>query len=123
MKTNRTNTLLPNGSPRYVRIYDNGGETFDRFTCCYTGRYNSSAHRNGQRQLARYLFVGMSEHPFSPVGFGQHGDNEHQIDTNKHGFAPAMGRKCHLGKRIPFADLPADCQALVLKDYKEIWSL
>jgi len=44
-------------------------------------------------------------------------------DVNKAGFAPAIGRKCHLGKRIAFADLPPDCRKLVLSDYKEIWNL
>lgn len=34
---------------------------------------------------------------------------------------PAIGRKCHLGRRIRFQDLPADCQKLVLSDYREIW--
>jgi hypothetical protein len=34
-----------------------------------------------------------------------------------------MGRKNHLGKRIPFNQLPADCQRLVLSDYRSIWNL
>jgi len=43
--------------------------------------------------------------------------------VNKAGFAPAMGRKNHLGKRIPFSELPPDCQRLVMQDYREIWNL
>ena len=31
-KTQRKENLLPQGTPRYVRCYDNGGETADRYT-------------------------------------------------------------------------------------------
>ena len=117
MKTNkRTNALLPNGIPRYVRCYDNGGETLDRYTVCYTGHY--------RKRGDWWDYVAMSANPYYPQGVGRHGQSEfRQIDVNKSGFAPALGRKCHLGKRIPFADLPADCKALVLRDYREIWGL
>jgi hypothetical protein len=65
----------------------------------------------------------MSASPFHPQGFGQHGESKRQIDVNKSGFAPAMGRKNHLGTRIPFYALPMDCQNLVLRDYRNIWNL
>jgi hypothetical protein len=45
--------------------------------------------------------VGMSSNPFHPQGFGQH--------------CSAMPGK-HLGKRVPLASLPPDCQALVGQD-------
>lgn len=53
----------------------------------------------------------MSSMPFHPQGFGQHGEIED----------PRGGK--HLGKRIKFAELPEDCQKLVVSDYKDIWSI
>ena len=75
-----------------VHIYDNGGKTFDRFTAVYL-----KMPENRGMFSAR----GMSEHPFHPQGFGQ--------------FCTAMDGK-HLGKRIKFENLPADCQKLVKQD-------
>jgi hypothetical protein len=66
------------------------------------------------------MYVGMSANPFHPQGFGQHGGHAYPIDA-KDGWAPAIGRKCHLGTRIPFDKLPPDCQKLVRDDYKDIW--
>jgi hypothetical protein len=111
---NRIKALLPNGLPKCIRAYDNGGETADRYTVVYTGRYRG----NGNFQC-----VGMSASPFHPQGVGMHGEHPQQIDVNQWGFAPAMGRKNHLGKRIPFVELPPDCKTLVLSDYRSIWGL
>lgn len=121
----RIQSLLPNGVPRYVRCYDNGGKTFDRYTVVFTGNYRNIPGRRCRAKYGPLDFqnVGMSEHPFHPQGFGQHGESERQIDVNKDGFAPAIGRSNHLGKRILFVELPADCQKLVLRDYREIWRL
>lgn len=124
---NRTERLLPKGCPRYVRCYDNGGETCDRYTVCFTGNYRKqftdpeTRKHHGPREWFQY--VGMSGAPFHPQGFGQHGESQRQIDVNKSGFAPAIGRKNHLGRRIHFADLTEDCRKLVLSDYREIWKL
>lgn len=101
----RLTRLMPKGEPRYVRCYDNGGETFDRYTVVFTGNYK------GRTEC---VYVGMSENPFSPQGFGQHGSSEHVIDWPSYS---------HLGKAIKFADLPKDCQELVISDYKEFWNL
>jgi hypothetical protein len=100
--------------PRYIRCYDNGGETADRYTVVFTGRYRK---KHGDQ----FIYVGMSARPYHPQGFGQHGSSEHQIDVNKWGFAPAIGRKNNLGKRIPYSAMPADCQKLVMDDYADIW--
>ncbi len=87
--------------------------SIDRFTVCYTRKQGG-----GQ-------YVAMNCAPFHPQGFGQHGEgsNGRSVDVNKWGFAPAIGRKNHLGRRIAFADLPPDCQRLVLSDYKAIWGI
>jgi hypothetical protein len=76
-----------------VKIYDNGGKSFDRFTAVYLDQ--------PERQPKTFAARGMSSNPFHPQGFGQ--------------WTYAMiGR--HLGKRIDFHSLPEDCQKLVLSD-------
>ena len=109
----RMQRLMPQGIPRYIRIYDNNGESFDRYTAVFTGKY---------RENGWFQYVAMSESPFYPQGFGQHGESRTQIDAPQ-GWAPAIGRKNHLGIRIPFSKLPIDCQKLVMEDYKDIWNL
>ena len=115
---NRRERLLPDGTPKYVRCYDNGGKSFDRFTVVFTGRYR---HNTG----GQFIYVGMSCHPFHPQGFGQHGSSDTQIDTRPGGWAgPSIGRKHEtLGTRIGFNELPPDCQKLVMSDYCDLWSL
>ena len=111
----RLESLLPDGKPKWVRCYDNGGRSFDRYTVVYTGTYT-------RRTGGLHGYVGMSSNPFHPQGFGQHGESDNSIDAPL-GWAPAIGRKCHLGTRIPFEDLPEDCQKLVTNDYLDLWGL
>ena len=106
---------MPGGIPRWIRCYDNGGRSFDRYTVVYTGRY---ACRSGCD------YVAMSAHPFHPQGFGQHGSARWPIDVVGNAWGgPAIGKSCHIGKRIAFTDLPADCQTLVLTNYRALWHL
>ena len=81
-----------------IRIYDNGGKTFDRYTVIYMDF--------PERMTGVYEAVGMSTNPFHPQGFGQH--------------CTAMPGK-HLGKRIQFKDLPDDCKRLVWYDLEEYY--
>ena len=107
-QTTRRNSLLPNGVPKYIRCYDNGGETFDRYTVVYTGRYTHKTNRS-------FWYVSMSTNPFNPQGFGQHGESE---------FRPIdRPRYRHLGKKIKWESLPANCQKLVLSDYCDLWDI
>jgi hypothetical protein len=104
-----------------VRCYDNGGESADRYTVCFTGNAGTIRDDSGRRWSQ---YRGMSAHPRDPQGFGQWGENcGPHLDVNASGFAPAIGRKCHLGTRIPFASLPPDCRRLVLDDYVELWGI
>lgn len=120
MKSNRTERLMPGGIPRWIRCYDNGGETADRYTVCFTGK--ASVERSGSR--TEYPYRAMSSDPCHPQGVGLWGANPwRHCDVNKSGFAPAIGRKCHLGERIPFQLLPDACKRLVVQDYREIWKL
>ena len=106
----RYERLVPNGTPRYVKIYDNGGETFDRYTCVFTKK--SIVSKEQRRHYGtRFLYIGMSEHPFHPQGFGQHGEIEPQHIGG------------HLGKRIKFENLPEDCKKAVMQDYLDLWDL
>lgn len=82
-----------NGRP--IRCYDNGGKTMDRYTAIYMDEPENRPNT--------FASVGMNSAPFHPQGFGQH--------------CCAMPGK-HLGKRVAFATLPADCQKLVLQDLK-----
>lgn len=75
-----------------IRIYDNGGKTFDRYTVVYMTEPEG-------RGL--YGARGMSENPFDPQGFGQ--------------YCSAMPGR-HLGRRISFDDLPQPCQRAVAMD-------
>ena len=104
-KNRRREQLMPNGIPKRIRCYDNGGKTYDRYTVVYTGNYRG---RKGCD------YVGMSGHPFHPQGFGQHGWDLNVIDRPTYS---------HLGKKIEFEDLPEDCKRLVIDDYKEIWGI
>jgi hypothetical protein len=78
-------------------IYDNGGETVDRYTVVYDVTDGTV-----------YESLDMSTNPFDPQGFCQHGT--------------AVPGK-HLGKKIKFKDLPKDCQSVVEDDlYEEVFN-
>lgn len=77
-------------------IYDNGGKTLDRYTVIY------DLPENGRNC---FWSIGMSENPFHPQGFGQHG---------------AAMPGSHLGEKIKFIQLPTDCQKLVNQDLTEV---
>ncbi len=103
---------MPNGIPRYVRCYDNGGPekengTFDRYTVVYIGNYPNKTR-------GAFDYVGMSSDPFHTQGFGSHGESNRRIDYPSYS---------HLGKKIKFEDLPEKCKELVLNDYKLNWRL
>jgi hypothetical protein len=85
---------------KILEIRDNGGKTFDRYTVVY-----DSVEGMTSAGEALYWSVGMSSDPFHPQGFGQHGS--------------AMPGK-HLGHKIKFSQLPADCQKLVKQDLSEV---
>jgi len=107
-QTARMASLLPNGIPRWIRCYDNGGTSADRYTVCYTGR---SATERATGYPPSYPYVGMSSSPMSPWGVGMHGSCPNQpcdtIRPGKRGWAwpPAMGRSSHIGKGV-IADGP-----------------
>ena len=108
----RRRRLLPGGEPRWVRCYDAGDDVGDRYTVVYTGLKDGS-----------HPFVGMSSAPYHPQGFCTHGTHGYAIDAPPGKWPPVIGRKNHLGRRIAFADLPADCRKLVYDDYFYYWDI
>lgn len=98
-------SFFANGFPKKVRCYDNGGESFDRFTICFFGNYRETTG-------GEYYALGASFHPQHPQGFGQHLTSDQPYDRPK---------SAHLGKKIRFSELPTDVQKWVLQDYAEFW--
>lgn len=90
------------GAPAPVlACYDSGpNKGFDRYTVLYGAPLwtPDCGHE--------IPYVRMSEHPFHPQGFGQHGEMR-SCDRSR------------LGKKIKFLDLPPDCQKLVEQDCRE----
>jgi hypothetical protein len=127
MLAKRLVSLMPNGIPRWIRCYDNGGDpdtggSTDRYTVVFSGAACVKACGG------EYPYRAMSGEPFHPQGVGMWGSTKIQpCDTmgEKPGWhwPPAIGRKCHLGKRIRFEDLPEDCRKLVVNDYLDVWNL
>lgn len=101
----REERFMPNGVPRYLKVYDNE-ESADRYTALFTGRSCSRINYRDNQRL--YVALAMSANPFHPQGIGQHTE-------------AADG--AHLGKRINFTELPDDCRQLVLSDYRAIWNI
>jgi hypothetical protein len=117
---NRIEQIAPGGIPRWIRVYDNGGTdapggSIDRYTVIFTGRLRAKA--GGVPHLA------MNEAPFYPQGFCQHMTYDCACDTYDGKWAPAIGRKCHLGRRILFVNLNTDCQKAVWQDYADYWDI
>ena len=111
----RLASLMPNGVPRWVRIYKAEGQDvpWDEYTVVFTGAAMAKSWGG--------------EHPYMGMGnSGQYywgSDERKAVDVNESGFAPAIGRKNHLGRRIRFEDLNADCQKTVREEYLDCWNL
>ena len=114
----RHDSLMPNGIPKYVRVYDSP-EYGDRFTVIFSGNYRK---RQSNGRFDDVQVIGMNESPTHPQGFCQHTSYPDHIDK-VNGWPPAVGRKNHLGTRIAFSDLPKVCQDIIIDDYKAIWDL
>jgi len=115
----RKTRLMPKGTPRWVRIYDNEGETADRFTIVFTGNYK----KYGCNYRTQYLCL--SDNPFHPCGIYIREGASFAIDYMKHkwGSVKIGAKHPSMGRRINFADLNKDCQKAVREHYKEIWDI
>lgn len=88
-----------------LAIYDNGGETFDRYTVFYKPVEPLEDLRG------RIGYRGMSEHPYSAQGFGIYGDME--------AYEVARYRDSVYRHSCKWTDLPEDVQRSVRQDCKE----
>ena len=100
-------SLLPEGIPKWIRCYDNGGESADRYTVIFT-------HAQSFLSDGYFPVLGMSENPFHPQGVCIHSEFNSPIDRPSYK---------HLGKKITYEQLPEKCKELVLSDYKYYWNL
>ena len=99
MTTKRVpNTIkLADGRRVVCKVFDLGAEQFDRYTIVFKAkRYRGALY---------WEYVGASEHPFHPQGFGQHGESYEKIEGP------------HLGKRITFEQCPPGVQAFILQQF------
>jgi len=108
----RIESLLPGGVPKYVRCYDNGGETADRFTVVFTKKRVNAGCFPRPHHRGQFWYLGMSANPFH--GIGTNGESEELIDRPTYK---------HLGKKVAWNSLADDCKRLVLSTYKDIWEL
>ena len=104
----RNDKLLPKVDgrliPRWLRVYDNGGNTTDRFTIVFTTR------------IPRGLYVHCCEAPDTPQGVWSYNTSEHGLAIDR----PTYG---HLGKRIKFEALPERVYKYILVDYADVWDI
>lgn len=108
---NRYFNFIIGGVPRYLRVYDNSGETADRYTVVFG--------KSGKGQ-----YVGFNETPTHPTfGIYQHGEKSTVLNGKRYYDFIDYPTHTHLGKKIKFQDLNEVCKALVLADYREIFSL
>jgi hypothetical protein len=101
----RRKKLLPDGYPRWIRCYDNNGETADRYSVVFT-----RANYFGLQGRSPILF--MSENPWHPQGVCMH-------EIRNYGDIPVKA----MGKKIKYTELPYNCQMEVLKDYLDYWGI
>lgn len=88
-----------------ISCWDCGEKIPDRWTVVYLDTLDERGNVG---------FRGMSDHPWSPQGIGMWG--EMPI-----GFVCYEGRGGAFKKRVPFRNLPSDCQSLVEADCREMW--
>ena len=87
-KPRRSRARWLEGAPKaLLAVYDNGGETADRYTAIYGAPLWTPEHY----RIGRLPCRGMSANPFHPQGVGMFGECE---------------RGPHLGRKVRFADLP-----------------
>ena len=96
-----------------LAVFDLGEKFFDRYTVIFL----DSPVSDDPYYSDRYAYLGMSDRPFHPQGFGQHGEIEIPLNALRQ-LRKGKGQRLfsHLGKLINFDDLPEDCQKLVNSD-------
>lgn len=85
---------------KHIMCYDNGGQSFDRYTVVFTQKISGS-----------YFYLSMSSNPTHPIGFGHCDQSHSRIDC------PTSE---NLGENIEFEKLPTDCQTWVNTIHNEL---
>lgn len=85
-----------------LRIFDNQGETIDRYTAILDDSYIHHITKE-----VYYTSISMSHNPDSPLGVSQYGDCIFDSTIN--------GENYHLGNEILFTELPKNIQEHLLK--------
>lgn len=112
-KQARRERLMPGGIPKWIRCYDSGPDSgIDRYAVIFT----KADKWGGPAMRGTLQFRAMSAHPCDAQGFGQWCETPAYVNGKLN-----MGSR--FGKRIRWQELPPDCRALVLSDYREIWNL
>lgn len=96
----RKQRLLPNGKPKWVRIYDKP-DCLDRYTILFTMK----------RFDGVFLYLSMSE---NGLGVCMWGESEQPLDLRS---------SSHLGKKIKFDNLSKDTQKIVRDAYCDLWEI
>ena len=101
---NQDDSIYIQNLPRYIKVFDNGGATLDRYTVIFTKR---------KVNQSEYLALKLSDEPDGQF------HNKHTIllNSTSQKSVPLIGRK------IAFTDLPAQCQSIVRKYYRDLWSV
>lgn len=101
IKPRRNRKAFLEGAPSaLLAVYDNGGETFDRYTALY------GEHLWDARYPHMLQARGMSAHPNHPQGFGQWCE------------LPRSLPRTRLGRPVRFLDLPEDVRRCIEWDCK-----
>ncbi len=116
-RAERVAGLLPDGKPKWIRVYDHGDDWVGRYTVIYSGNYSKP---EGQHWWGK-----MSADPHGDNGICDSGSQLGPLDIQLGRWAGVSIGRTHsgLGKRIIFEDLPAACQQVVLSDYAYLWNL
>jgi len=62
----RYERLIPAGIPKWVRCYDNGGKSIDRYTVVFGKKTIGYEGYPGRS----FMYLAMNSAPFHPQGFG-----------------------------------------------------
>mgnify|MGYP001819643425 CR=1 FL=1 len=100
----RKQSVYENGVPKHIHVYDNFGQSIDRYTIIFTKL------KATERE---YLFLKLSEHP------------DNQFHNNYPLFFENTNRKNVplIGKQIDFSKLPNGCKSEVSRHYDTLWKL
>jgi hypothetical protein len=106
MKSKEHTFVVPCTEDTTIRVYDNGGKTFDRYTAVFSGKvWDEQFKRTPDKVKAKFkMMLGFSSNPTHPQGYSQWSEGQE-------------GR--HLGRPVKFEDLPEPLQHHVLLRAKE----